>query len=169
MFKTISWMFGQRDQSLLSELKLSTQRLRASWCSHKGFCQYLQPHCPPCSSWPMPYWLSEDWPEQREWLAATWRTVRRWGDSPNFILNDLYMQSHMMDMRQRGDVSKAAGDRDVQPLAAEARFWRISRTLRFHLFFFQVRWNLWLEQIGKWSLFFAENSPHDIICGWILP
>lgn len=165
-------MFGQRSQSLLSELKLSTQRPRASWSSHKwwGFCQYLQQQCPPCSSWPTYYWPSEDWLEQRQWLAATWRTVPRSGDSPNFILSDLYMQSHMKDVRQRGDVSKAAGDRDVQPLAAEARFWGISRTLRFHLFF-QVRWNLWLEQIGKWSLFFfffAENSPHDIICGWIL-
>lgn len=50
------------------------------------------------------------------------RTVPGWGDSPDFILNDLYMQSHMKDMRQRGDVSKAASDRDVQPLAAEARF-----------------------------------------------
>lgn len=125
----------QRDQRLPSNLRLSTQRMRAGWSSHRwrGMGQHLQVQ--KCLlaltglrtvGW-MKTGLSRDsvWQPYGEQYSEGF---------PEFHFGSSKIQSHIKELRQRGGVSKAGRWQGCSALGSAGRVLRDQRMLRFYLF-----------------------------------
>lgn len=158
-------MSGQRGQRLPSECKLSMQKTRAGWSSCRGrsFCQHLSSSNAPLAliGW-VKTGLSRDsgWQPSRELYSD-------WG-FPNFIWNDLYVQFHIKEMKQRGDVSKAARWQGQAALSSRGTILRDQQDVEGS-FLFSSKMGVVVRANRKGSPFSWRTLPRGISCRWILP